>query len=248
MSALTTAGFFLWLQGFPDRAVERADRAVSLATEIDHPYSLAYAFYHSGFLHLWRREGEIVRDRAAAALRVATTTELPVWQALATCLLGAATSALGQPDEGLRLMADGVDQYHGLRTPPVFWPMIRFMQAGAHVDGSAPRTGIPLIENGLAIAGDDGVLGPLLHIVRGDLALLDPHPEPAAATASFNEHGRALPASARGCRSCGPPSGCAGARRTRNVATGSRRCRPSTRRSRRARRRRTSGRRAELLA
>ena len=185
VSTLTTAAFFLWLQGYPDRAVMRADRAVSLATEIDHPYSLAFAFYHSGFLHLWRREAGVVRDRAEAALDVATTTGLPVWQALATCLRGAATSALGEPDEGLRQMADGIDQYHGLRTPPVFWPMIRFMQAGAHVDALAPEAGIPLIDDGLAIAGDDGVLGPLLQIVRGDLSLLEPHPEPAAATASF---------------------------------------------------------------
>jgi hypothetical protein len=139
VSTLTTAAFFLWLQGYPDRAVVRADRAVSLATEIDHPYSLVFAFYHSGFLHLWRREGEVVRDRAAAALSVATTIDLPVWQALATCLLGAANSALGQPEEGLRQMADGVDMYHGLRTPPVFWPMIRFMQGSAHVDALAPE-------------------------------------------------------------------------------------------------------------
>ena len=185
VSTLTTSGFFLWLQGYPDRAVERADRGVALAREIDHPYSLAYAYYHSGFLHLWRREGELVRDRAEAALEVATTTGLPVWQALSTCLLGAATSALGQPDEGIRRMSDGIDQYHGLRTPPVFWPMIRFMQAGAHVDGRSPEAGMTLVDDGLAIAGDDGVVGPLLHVVRGDLSLLAADADPAAATASF---------------------------------------------------------------
>jgi hypothetical protein len=108
-----------------------------------------------------------------------------VWQALSTCLLGAATSALGRPDDGLRQMADGVDQYHGLRTPPVFWPLIRFMQAGAHVDARRPDEGIPLIDEGLAIVGDAGILSPLLLIVRGDLALQDPSAEPGAATASF---------------------------------------------------------------
>src|SRR6185295_15263964 len=93
---------------------------------------------------------------------------------------------LGQPDEGLLQMADGVDQYHGLRTPPVFWPMIRFMQAAAHVDGEAPDAGIPLIDEGLAIVGDDGVMGPLLHIVRGDLMQLVPGSDDAVATASFD--------------------------------------------------------------
>jgi len=34
LPALTTSGFALWLQGFPDRALERADRAVALAAEL----------------------------------------------------------------------------------------------------------------------------------------------------------------------------------------------------------------------
>jgi predicted ATPase/class 3 adenylate cyclase len=185
VSCLTSSGFFLWLLGYPDRAVERADRAISLATDIDHPYSLAYAFYHSGFLHLWRREGELVRDRAEAALRVADASDLQVWQALGTCLLGAATSALGRPEEGLRQMVDGLDQYQGLRTPPVFWPMIRFMQAAACVDAGTPGAGFPLIDEAIDIGGRDTILSPLFHIVRGDLSLLGPDADPAAAMASF---------------------------------------------------------------
>ena len=38
----------------PDRAVERSNRGVALAREAD-PYSLSYGLFHSGFLHLWRR-------------------------------------------------------------------------------------------------------------------------------------------------------------------------------------------------
>ena len=88
VSCLTTSGFFLWFLGHPDRAVGRADRAIALATDLDHPYSLAYAFYHAGFLHLWRREPEVVADRAASALRVAETSDLPIWRALANVPAG----------------------------------------------------------------------------------------------------------------------------------------------------------------
>jgi predicted ATPase/class 3 adenylate cyclase len=185
ISCLTTAGFFLWLSGYPDRAVERADRAIALAAQIDHPYSLAYAYYHAGFLHLWRREPEIVRERAAASLRVAEMTDLPVWRALATCLAGAATSALGNPTDGIRQFADGIDLYHGLRTPPVFWPMLLFMQAAAHVDAAMPGPGFALIEEATKIGGADAVIAPLFHIVHGDLSLLGPEPDTAAATSSY---------------------------------------------------------------
>jgi tetratricopeptide (TPR) repeat protein len=210
ISCLTTSGFFLWLSGYPDRAVERAARAVALATAIDHPYSLAYAYYHAGFLHLWRREPEIVRDRAAASLRVAETIDLPVWRALATCLLGASTSALGRPEEGLRQIADGLDLYEGLRTPPVFWPMLLFMQAAAHVEAGTPGPGLALIDEALAIAGTDAVMAPHFHIVRGDLSLLGPAPDTAAATASYERafavaegYGARMPQLRAAVRLCG---------------------------------------------
>ena len=187
VSCLTTSGFFNWLLGFPDRAVERADRAIAIATDLDHPYSLAYGLFHSGFLHLWRREPEVVRDRATATLKAAETSDLPIWRALGTSLLGAATSALGDPAEGLRQIADGLDQYQGLRTPPVFWPFIRFIQAGAHGDAGAPGPGFPLIDEAIELGGPNNPIAPLFHIVRGDLSLLGPEPDITAATASF-EH------------------------------------------------------------
>ncbi|HET6667733.1 MAG TPA: adenylate/guanylate cyclase domain-containing protein [Intrasporangium sp.] len=185
VSCLTTSGFFLWLLGYPDRAVERTDRAIVLATDIDHPYSLAYAFYHAGFLHLWRREPEIVRTLAQGAWDVAKKSELPLWRALSMCLQGAATSGLGRPEEGLRQIVAGIDRYQGLRTPPVFWPMLRFMQAQAQVEYGTPNPGFPLIDEALLVGGAHGLLGPLFHIVRGDLSLLGPDASAAAATESY---------------------------------------------------------------
>jgi predicted ATPase/class 3 adenylate cyclase len=185
VSSLTTSGFFLWLLGRTDQAAARADAAIALATALDHPYSLAYALFHAGFLHHWRREPELVAARASAALRIAEASDLPIWRALATCLLGAATSTLGRPVEGLRQIADGIDQYQDLRTPPVFWPFIRFIQAGAHVEAGTPEPAVPLIEEAIAMGGPTNPIAPLFHIVRGDLWLLGPRPELAAAVASY---------------------------------------------------------------
>ena len=81
--------------GFPDRALEHATRAVTLARELEHPFTLAYALFHAGFLHLWRREPEPMRDRAVEVLDVADEHDLPIWMALGTSLLGAAKTGLG---------------------------------------------------------------------------------------------------------------------------------------------------------
>ncbi len=112
---------------------------------------------------------------------------MPIWRALGTCLLGAAASAAGRSAEGLGQIADGLDQYQDLRTPPVFWPFIRFIQAGAHVDAGTPGPGFPFIEEAIAMGGPDNPIVPLFHVVRGDLSMLGPTPDLAAATACYEE-------------------------------------------------------------
>src|SRR4029453_13813645 len=100
----------------------------------------------------------------------AEAADPPIWRARGTCLLGAATSAVGRPTEGLRQIADGLDQYQDLRTPPIFWPFIRFIQAGAQVDAGLPGPGFPLIDEAIQLGGETNPIAPLFHIVRGTLA------------------------------------------------------------------------------
>jgi hypothetical protein len=40
-------------------------------------------------------------------------------EALGRCLLGAANTGIGRPEDGLAQISDGLDLYHGLKTPPV---------------------------------------------------------------------------------------------------------------------------------
>jgi len=40
-TCFTTSAFFLWTLGYPDKAVARAE-AISMATQLEHPYTLAY--------------------------------------------------------------------------------------------------------------------------------------------------------------------------------------------------------------
>jgi predicted ATPase/class 3 adenylate cyclase len=177
VAALTTSALTLWMLGFPDRALERANRAVASATELEHPFTLSYALFHSGFLHLWRREPELIRDRAVGVLDVADEHELEIWRALGTCLLGAAKTGLGRSEEGLADIADGIAMYRGLRTPPVFWPLLLFVRAGACARCGRPAEGLDLLEEAIEIADQGSGLtlipefyrlkGELLHAVSG---------------------------------------------------------------------------------
>ena len=93
--------------------------------------------------------GAVSLSRAGSCGRgpeVAVASDLPIWRALATCLLGAATSALGRPEEGTPPDRRRPRSLRRPSTPPVFWPLIRFMQAQAYVEAGAPEPGFPLID------------------------------------------------------------------------------------------------------
>jgi predicted ATPase/class 3 adenylate cyclase len=170
---LTTSAFTLWMLGHPDRALQRADEALAVATELEHPLSLAYGLYHVGYLHLWRREPDLVHDRAERLLRLVDEHDFPIWRALGTCLLGAAATAMGQGEEGLAKLRQGVDLYQGLTTPPVFWPMLRALEAGAYAQAGRVTEGLALLDEALEIAtrGSGTTMVPEFQLLKGDLLL-----------------------------------------------------------------------------
>jgi predicted ATPase/class 3 adenylate cyclase len=173
VACFTTSGFILWILGFPDRAVERAKAAVALATRLEHPFTLAYALFHSGFLHLWRGEAELVRSRGEGVLAVAEDHDLQIWRALGMCLLGAGETGMGRFDEGLAQIREGFDLYHGLKTPPVFWPLLLSIEAGALGRSGRAADGLVRIDEAIEIAGHGSgtTLLPEFYLLKGDLLL-----------------------------------------------------------------------------
>jgi len=172
---LTTSAFFLWLLGHPDRSLERADRALALALTVEHPSTRAYALFHTGLLHLWRREPELVRLRARGMLEVADDHDLKIWEAIGTFLLGAASVGLGDVEEGLSGIREGMDLYQDMKTPPVFWPMLLSVRAGACAGAGLTDEGLAFIDQAVALVGESSTMPllPELFLVKGDLLAAD---------------------------------------------------------------------------
>jgi hypothetical protein len=93
----TTSALLLWILGYPDRAVERSSRGVELAQQLSHPFTLAYTLFHVGFLDLWRRDFELVYERATGVMDVAEKYDYQTWRALALVFQGVAMTALVVP-------------------------------------------------------------------------------------------------------------------------------------------------------
>lgn len=176
----TSSAFLLWLTGYPDRAVARATRGLELAEQLNHPYTLAYTLFHVGFLDLWRQELELVYQRAMKALDVSQQHDYPIWKALALVLQGTAMTGLGQPEEGLSRIDQGVALYQGQTTPPTFWPLFLSLRTRACVLGSQPARGLELIDQSIAMTGE-GLLYGDYSVLKGDLLLTLSDPESAEA-------------------------------------------------------------------
>lgn len=183
----TTSAFYLWWLGSPDRALERADRAIALATKLNHPFTMAYTLFHTGTLHIFRGEMELAKERAQAMLEVATEHGFQTWEYLATMQLGATQMALGQPEEGLAKIEQGFARYQGLKTPPVFYPQLIGMRAEAFARVGRPVEGLKLVEDLLKGIDEERLqieASPLL-MLRGDLLLAVSPENTAEATGLF---------------------------------------------------------------
>jgi predicted ATPase len=154
-------------------------RAVDLARQLNHPVTLAYTLFHVGFLDLWRRELELVRQRAGGVLVVAEEHDYQIWKAVGLVLEGVAMTGLGQPEEGLPRVERGTALYQGLATPPIFWPLLLSVRARGFALAGRTEEGLPLIDEALGIVSGDDFLYPEFALIKGDLLVALDNPEGA---------------------------------------------------------------------
>jgi tetratricopeptide (TPR) repeat protein len=103
------AAWTLWYLGYPEQARQRSHEAITLAQELAHPFSLAYALYHATELHCLRREAQAAEALAEAMIVLARQHEFPGMVARGTVLRGWALAAQGQSTEGIAQIRQGMD-------------------------------------------------------------------------------------------------------------------------------------------
>lgn len=171
--------------GWPDRAALRSRDGLGLARSLNHPFSLAYALYHAGFLDLIRHRWEEARERAVELGAVATENDYPVWRALASVLLGVANCGLGLAEEGLALTEAGHDLYSGLTTPPVFWAPLLALRGSGFAMAGRPQRALELVDEAIAAVGGNEADSPEFRILRGDVISMLPDGDVAEAEKSY---------------------------------------------------------------
>ncbi len=108
VGCLTYTAWTLWALGYPEQALERSHEAFTLAQELSHPFSLAFALNWAAFLHQLRREGQATQKRAEAAMALSAEQGFPVWLGFGTVFKGWALVEQGQREEGIAQLRQGM--------------------------------------------------------------------------------------------------------------------------------------------
>jgi predicted ATPase len=98
----------LWLLGYPEQALVRVHDGLTLAQELSHPFSLAFAQCWAGFVSQLRRDVPAVYEQAEACVALSTEQGFPQWAAMGTSLCGWALTMQGQGEERIVQVRQGI--------------------------------------------------------------------------------------------------------------------------------------------
>jgi len=102
----------LWHLGHDGQAVARSESAIALARELEHPFSLAYALHHSGWLQQHRREPDLVVALAEAERAIADQHGFLFWMAESQLCLACGRFLQGRLHEADLALDQGLDIFH----------------------------------------------------------------------------------------------------------------------------------------
>ena len=169
-SMLTTA---LWLLGYPDRALQQANKALRLAQDRAHLLTVGMTFMIVGMAHYLRGETAAALRQAEALLAVAHEHDIPAIVGGGNLLVGWARAKQGQEVEGMAQMHQGL-QLHTDKQPmsrPLWESLLidTYRRTGQVEEGSA------LVEEALSLVErtEERFYEAELHRLQGELLLND---------------------------------------------------------------------------
>ncbi|MBN1659486.1 MAG: AAA family ATPase [Anaerolineae bacterium] len=172
LSAMAYAACCLWSLGYPDQATQMSRQAVVLARKAGHLFSLGDVLCYAGCtLHTMLRDGQAVKEHAEALLQLADKAR--TWLAPAIWHRGAALAMMGQVDEGLAQMGEGMAE-HKIVGKRCYLPVVLACIAEAQGAAGRPDVGLRTLAEALSLVKetDERHWEPELHRLRAELLLM----------------------------------------------------------------------------
>jgi predicted ATPase len=173
LSAMAYNACCLWCLGYPEQALKQSQEALALARKFNHHFTLADVLCYGGCLfHEMRRDADTLKDNAEELMRLSKIIGFPAWFGSGTYHRGAALAMLGQVQEGIVEMQQGIAtrQSRGVRCQ---LPGTLRSLAEAQAKAGQPEVGLATLEEALALVEetDERHWEAELYQLKGELLL-----------------------------------------------------------------------------
>jgi DNA-binding winged helix-turn-helix (wHTH) protein/predicted ATPase len=187
VASLSFACGALWYLGYPDQALQRSREALAWAQELSHPVSVTGALIVAAILHQRRREGQVVQERAEAAMTLSTEQGFSAYLAVATILRGWALAEQGPAEEGIAQMRQGLSAHRA--TGAEQWQRYFLaLLAEAYAKIGQPEQGMIMLAEALAAVNKTGQhdYEAELYRLKGELTLAQSSDQGLASSVQAN--------------------------------------------------------------
>src|SRR5262245_26357624 len=163
----------LWFLGYPDQALKKSLEALSLAQEVAHPYSLAFALHYVALIYQFRRENLAAQKRMEELLRFAKEREFPFWLAMASIAYGGEqTRQAAYRDEGITRIREGIATHRlmGADIGSTYWLLLL---VGGYRETKQIEEGLQALDGAFAVLERTGEQAweAELYRLKGELTL-----------------------------------------------------------------------------
>jgi predicted ATPase len=141
----------LWTLGYPERALVSSQEALNLAKRLSHAYSLGFALHYDAMLHKWRREAQLVQERAETVMALSSEHGFARWLAGGMIRQGWALVVQGSAAEGIALLSQGLATWRHMGGE-LGLPNILGILAEAYGTGGRAEEGLRVLAEALATA------------------------------------------------------------------------------------------------
>lgn len=163
----------LWFLGYPDQARDSAASAISWATELGHPFSLAFARGWSAVLYYLCREPSRSLMHADTEQAISREHGFPFWHAWSRVMAGWATVGMDDGDEGFATIETGLVEYQATGAA-MGTTLFLAMRADACAKAGRIQQGLRAIDAAFDYVRqtNERAFVAELHRLRGELILL----------------------------------------------------------------------------
>jgi predicted ATPase len=182
------AALTLWMLGYPDQALRKKEEALTLARELAHPYSQAWALVYSAWFHHFRREDQAIPELTEADLTLSREQGFAQLYSWGTMWQSWSMVVQGQAEEGMVQLHQCLASF-SQQNIQLWRPSVLGLLAAAYGRAGQAEKGLTILDEALGLVHRTGERhGEAdLYRLKGELLLALPASRQAEAEACFRQ-------------------------------------------------------------